>query len=278
MLPSNLSTLIKYLVLLFNLSNSLFITSSIGERVVNMSKTSASQKTVIKNLIQSTKREFHKAANPETAMGMQNYMKTTMPCYGIKAPQRRAIQTIVSGDLVMDSPIAYETCLRALWALPHREEKYFAIDTAIHYKNFIELENLGLYEEMIRAEYAWWDLVDPIAIHLVGDVAYLHPETLEPILRQWINDDNIWIRRTAILCQLKHKKRTNQDMLFEFCRERMHEKEFFIQKAIGWALRSFGKSAPEAVISFLRKEKPYLSKLSYREGSRILIKEGKMKA
>eukprot|EP00542_Grammatophora_oceanica_P016881 CAMPEP_0194040656 /NCGR_PEP_ID=MMETSP0009_2-20130614/12621_1 /TAXON_ID=210454 /ORGANISM="Grammatophora oceanica, Strain CCMP 410" /LENGTH=115 /DNA_ID=CAMNT_0038683855 /DNA_START=548 /DNA_END=895 /DNA_ORIENTATION=+ len=101
---------------------------------------------------------------------------------------------------------------------------------------------------------------------------------VEPLLRQWIQDDNRWIRRTAILAQLKHKTRTHADVLFDFCEQRMHEKEFFIRKAIGWALREYGKTNPKAVIAFLQKHKKELSPLSYKEGSRILVKLGKMKA
>lgn len=233
---------------------------------------------MVPNLIQVTQREFRKAANPEIAKAKHTYLKTTMPLYGIPSPERRAIQSNVLMNLTIDSSTCYETCIRALWALPHREEKYFAIDVALKYKTYIHLDSLGLYENMIREEYAWWDLVDPIAVNLVGKVALRHPERMEAILRQWIHDDNMWIRRTAILAQLKHKRRMNQQLLFEFCRERMHEKEFFVCKAIGWVLREYAKTAPDAVIDFLRREKPHLSTLSYRDGSRILVKEGKMEA
>ena len=235
---------------------------------------------MVPNIIEVTQREFRKASNPEIVKAKQSYMKTTMPFYGIPSPERRAIQNnvLMEMDLTIDSPTSYETCIRALWALPHREEKYFAIDVALKYKTYIHFDSLGLYENMIREEYAWWDLVDPIAINLVGKVALHHPERMEEILRQWIHDDNMWIRRTAILAQLKHKRQMNQQRLFECCRERMHEKEFFVRKAIGWVLREYAKTAPEAVIGFLRREKPHLSKVSYQEASRILVKDGKMKA
>lgn len=121
-----------------------------------------------------------------------------------------------------------------------------------------------------------WDFLDGIAVNLIGRVALQNKSSMEPLLRQWIADEDMWIRRTAILAQLKHKQETNADLLFELCRARMHEKEFFIRKAIGWALREYGKTNPDSVINFLKEEKANLSGLSYREGSRILIKEGHM--
>jgi 3-methyladenine DNA glycosylase AlkD len=139
----------------------------------------------------------------------------------------------------------------------------------------------------------WWDLCDPIAINLVGMLTrntsssgsgdgcknneYNSLTRLKPKILEWIQDeDNMWIRRTAILCQLKSKTSTDPELLFDLCRRRMDEKEFFIQKAIGWSLREYAKTDPSAVIAFLQDEKKSLSRLSYREGSRILISKGLM--
>ena len=170
----------------------------------------------------------------------------------------------------------YSELVETLWNLPHREEKYIAIDVAMHYKKCIVLDNLPLYESMIREEFMWWDLVDPLATNIIGTLTKNARSEMEPVLRSWIEDDNMWIRRTAILAQLKHKEQTNGDMLLEFCRRCMREQEFFIRKAIGWALREYAKTEPERVKTFLLQEKEHLSGLSFREASRTMVKEGKM--
>jgi 3-methyladenine DNA glycosylase AlkD len=222
--------------------------------------------------------ELAAVRNPDKAARMQQYLKTTMPIYGLQKPERAAVEKRLHErfsemDVCQDS---YEACIRGLWDLPHREEKYLAIDFAMKHKEFIGPNSMSLYESMLREDYMWWDLVDPIASTLVGIAALHHPALREQTLRKWINDDNMWIRRTALIAHLKHKTETDQDMLFEFCRLRMHEKEFFIRKAIGWALRQYSYTEPEAVKSFLAQEKSNLSQLSYREGAKALIRKGKM--
>lgn len=213
---------------------------------------------------------------------MQKYAKTDMPMYGIQKPERAEVEKAMYqhiGDAVKDDHNQYTACVQALWNLPHREEKYLAIDLAMRYKQHICPASMPLYESMLREEYMWWDLCDPMAIHLVGGVALRFPSETEGTLRSWIDDpDSLWIRRTAILSQLMHKKKTNDSMLFEFCRTRMHEKEFFIRKAIGWALRQHSRIQPDLVAAFLTTEKASLSGLSYREGAKHLIKQGKLSA
>ena len=249
-----------------------------------MPRTSNSHKTIVKKLIKLAQTELRKKEDPAKATIMQGYCKTTMPMYGLQKPDRAAIENMMHALLVEENievtPPLYRACIQSLWELPHREEKYLAIDFALKYKKLIVWEQLDLYESILRESHdiMWWDFVDPIAVNLVGRVALLEQQKMEPRLRQWIDDDDhMWLRRTAILAQLKHKKETNADLLLEFCRKRMHEKEFFIRKAIGWVLREYGKTNPDLVVQFLTDEKANLSGLSYREGSRILIKEGRMK-
>ena len=242
-----------------------------------------SNKKIVASVVVLAQKELKKAGDPKKVKAMQSYCKTTMPMYGIRKPDRAKVENLIHSTLKdeqvsMTRPL-YRDCIQSLWKLPHREEKYLAIDFALHHKHQICWENLSLYETFFIRDHhdiMNWDFVDPIAINLIGKVALANQARMEPILRQWIDDDQMWIRRTAILAQLKHKKETNEHLLFDLCRSRMHEKEFFIRKAIGWALREYGKTNPEAVVQFLKDEKANLSGLSYREGSRILIKEGRM--
>jgi 3-methyladenine DNA glycosylase AlkD len=207
-----------------------------------------------------------------------------MPMYGIQKRQRAVIEKKLyplfeddeTKNTNMDQTLN-QTCIQALWKLPHREGKYLAIDMAMHYKECIGLETFDLYEDMIREDYMWWDLLDPIAINLVGGVAHKHwNEDMKHRLRRWIQDDNLWIRRTALLAQLKFQQDVDHKLLFDFCRQRMHEKEFFIRKAVGWVLRDYSRFNPDAVIDFLTQEKANLNVLSYREGSKRLVKQARM--
>ena len=240
-------------------------------------------KKIVSNILTVAQNELKKFTDPEKAKIMQGYCKTTMPMYGIQKPDRAKVEKIIH-QYLMEQKITltgslYVDCVQGLWSLPNREEKYLAIDFALKYKEQIVWENLPLYENFFIRDHEdimWWDFVDPIAVNLVGRVALQNKSRMEPLLRQWINDENMWIRRTAILAQLKHKQDTNGLLLFELCRSRMHEKEFFIRKAIGWALREYGKTNPDSVVKFMKDEKANLSGLSYREGSRILVKDGRM--
>jgi 3-methyladenine DNA glycosylase AlkD len=231
--------------------------------------------TMVRNMVCLVQTELRIVRDAENAAKMQRYLKTDMPMYGVQRAARCEVEKSMHSELVVDSLDMYRASIESLWELPHREEKYLAIDLALKHRKFIGLETLELFESMIRAEYMWWDLCDPICINLVGRIALQH--NMESTLRQWSNDENMWIRRAAILAQLKHKADTNEDLLFRLCQERMHEKEFFVRKAIGWALREYSKTKPDVVVAFLQKEKAKLSGLSYREAAKILVKQGKMK-
>lgn len=136
---------------------------------------------------------------------------------------------------------------------------------------------MPLFEELIR-KGAWWDFVDVIAAHLVGHLYKTNRAEIEPVMDDWIDDQDYWIRRTAILSQLRHKKETDAQRLFSYCLDRAHEKEFFIRKAIGWALREYSYCDPQAVMRFLMKNRPVLSNLSFREGAKHLVKSGLISA
>ena len=200
---------------------------------------------------------------------MAAYMKTDMPFYGVSSPARRPIARELKQTFPAGSDIEYRDNVRLLWELPHREEKYLAIDYALSFKKLITFEQIGLYREMV-VEGAWWDFVDAIAADLVGRVVSNDRERMRPILEEWIDHDDMWLRRTSLLAQLRHKRDTDQAMLFDFCRRRAHEKEFFIRKAIGWALREYARVDPEAVRSFLRENEAHLSGLSRREAAKHL--------
>ena len=193
---------------------------------------------------------------------MAAYMKTEMPFYGVSAAVRRAVARDAARRFTPVDRCDYARAVRALWTQPHREDKYVAIAYARAFEKHVVAASLPLYGRMIR-EGAWWDFVDEIAAHLVGGALAKEPERVWPVMDRWISDDDMWVRRAAILCQLTFRERADETRLFRYCAERAHEREFFIRKAIGWALRQHARVAPDAVRRFVISH--HLSPLSARE-------------
>lgn len=207
------------------------------------------------------------AANPEKADGMQAYMKTDMPFYGVQKPGRVKIMREIKTRFPPQDRDEYEALALALWGLPHREEKYLAQGVAVTFKQFMVPESLGMYKQFI-VEGAWWDFVDETATHMIRELLLNDPAETWPTVDRWIDDEDMWLRRTAIICQVGAKEQTDAVRLFRFCESRMHEKEFFIPKAIGWALREYAKTDARAVAEFAKTHRSELSGLSFREATK----------
>ena len=214
-------------------------------------------------------RRLAAAANPDKAAPMAAYMKTDQPFYGVQKPAR----TEIFNELIERFPPAdrydYQAAVLALWGRRHREEQYLALGYAKAFPRYVTLSSIPLYRRLI-IEGAWWDFVDDIAAHLIGDVVFNQRHRATPKIRSWIDDRDMWLRRTSIICQLGHKEHTDQALLFDACRARMHEDEFFIRKAIGWALREYAKTDPDAVRAFVLDHRDELSSLSFREATKHL--------
>ena len=229
----------------------------------------------MEELVGYIRHQFLQLGDPRKAAEMAAYMKTDMPFYGVQKPQRELVYKELLWRFPITSRPEYEAAIEALWAQPHREEKYTAIHIARSYPDFITVSAVPLYKRLIR-EGAWWDLVDENAVHLVGHVLLHQRKTMKPKIEKWIDDRDMWIRRAALICHIKHKSKTDERQLLRHCRRRAHEKEFFIRKAIGWALREYAYTAPEAVRKFLRTHQEKLSPLSFREAAKHL-KMGRQK-
>lgn len=206
-------------------------------------------------------------ANPEKAEGMQAYMKADMPFYGVQKPARKEILRHIVREFPPRSRDEYVDLATALWELPHREEKYLAEAVAVAFPDFIVPASLPLYTRFI-VEGAWWDLVDEAATHMIRELVIRHPGETWPIVDTWIDHDDLWLRRSAIICQVGAKEKTDAERLFRFCAARAHEKEFFIRKAIGWSLREYARTEPGAVAAFVAEHEDELSGLSYREATK----------
>ncbi len=205
----------------------------------------------------------------DDARAMAAYMKSAIPFHGVRKPGRVAILRNLGRTFPVGDHATYLATSAALWAQDHREEKYLAIAWARRWRTFVGLDSFDLYERFV-VEGAWWDFVDETASHLVGEVLLTHRDEVRPIMQAWIDDPDMWRRRTAIVCQLRHREATDRAMLFDFCLRRAHEDEFFIRKAIGWALRQYARVEPAAVRTFVLDHRDAWSGLTFREATKHL--------
>lgn len=209
------------------------------------------------------------AADMDKARAMASYMKSEMPFYGVAAPERKAILR----TLVTTHPAAsrgnYESAVRTLWSGDRREERYVAIGYARSFPRYVTLTSIPLYRMMVRSG-AWWDFVDEIAVHLVGYVLERQRERLTPTMDVWTTSGDMWLRRTSIISQLAHKTHTDTVLLERACTRNLHDTEFFIRKAIGWALREFAKTDPDWVKTYVEVHRREMSCLTQREATKHL--------
>lgn len=213
---------------------------------------------------------FKENANPEIARKQSDYMKNHFHFLGIQKPLRKSLLQSTLNELSIQNESIFVNILNQLWHKEQREFHYTACDIAEKYLILASSQTIPFFEKMVRTK-SWWDTVDKIASNLLGPTILRYPKS-KLIMDDWIRDSNIWIRRSALLFQLRYKEKTDEEVLFKYCRQTMHEKEFFIQKAIGWALREYSKTSPRSVINFIDKYRSKLSSLSTREGSKIILK------
>ncbi|MFI9151275.1 DNA alkylation repair protein [Streptomyces sp. NPDC053367] len=203
------------------------------------------------------------AADPERAVGMRAYMKDVAPFLGLTTPERRALsRTVVAGTSRPD-----EADLTALalgcWRLPEREYRYFAVDYLRRHVGSCSSRFLPVVRHLVATD-SWWDTVDLLAAHVVGPLVAAD-RALTADMDAWIADDDLWIARAALLHQLRYKERTDVRRLFAYCLRQSGHCDFFIRKAIGWALREYAKTDPDAVRDFLTRERGRFAPLTVRE-------------
>lgn len=209
-------------------------------------------------------------ADPDRAAKMQRYLRTSMPMFGVPAPAQKKILREAIAAFVPEDRDAWARNVAALWDEDEREMKYAAITYARGFaRRFLDPEAVPLIERMVR-DGAWWDLVDDIAANLLGLVVLHHREAMRPVLEDWITDESLWIRRGAVMCQVKHKEKTDVAMLLDFCRRCAHEKTYWMRKAIGCALRHLARTDPDVVRAFLDEMGDKLSGLTRREAAKHL--------
>ena len=206
------------------------------------------------------------AADPALAPGQQAYMKSAMPFLGVRVPDARRIATQAARGIV-DVDELRDAALDLWRAAGYREERYAAQALMALKPLRGRLDLLDVHEEMIRTG-AWWDHVDEVA-HRLADLLDAHPAELSVELRVWADDEDLWIRRAAIIAQLRRKHRVDHALLSDVIEANLGDEEFFIRKAIGWALRDHARADPDWVRAFVDAH-PSLSPLSRREALKHL--------
>lgn len=227
-------------------------------------------------LVTAVRARLQSVADPVKAPRMQAYMKSEMPYLGVQSqPLRVLCREVFAGHPLPDRP-QWEWAVRRLWdGASYREERYAAIALTSHslYSVYQDEQTLTLYRHLVETG-AWWDFIDVIASHGVGPILRANPQGVTPLMRSWARDGHLWVRRTAILCQLSSKLATDPDLLADVVGANLADSrygdEFFIRKAIGWALREYGKTNPDWVIDFVRRNEEGLSPLSRREALKHL--------
>jgi 3-methyladenine DNA glycosylase AlkD len=207
------------------------------------------------------------AADPGRAEAMRAYMKSAMPFLGVSAPALRRVCREVFAGLDVPTASAWRRTALSLWrGARFREERHAAIElTGVRrFRPFQDRRALPMYEEMVTTG-AWWDYVDVIASHRLGPLLRAFPREMRREMLAWSRDDDVWRRRSAILCQLTFKKDTDLDLLYATIEPSLGSKEFFLRKAIGWALRQYAWTDPAEVRRYVRRNEARLSSLSRRE-------------
>jgi 3-methyladenine DNA glycosylase AlkD len=220
-------------------------------------------------LLAEISRLLKETGDPERAVQQQRYMKSELPYYGVTLSQLRPMLRPLIRQW-QPSLEEWEATVRSLYdAATHREERYAALALARSQRQYLDLDALPLARHLIE-EGAWWDLVDEAAQHVLGPIVASYSGEMAPVLREWARDEDLWIRRAAVLSQLGRKEQTDAELLRDVIEANLANESFWLRKAIGWALRQYARTDPNWVRAVLAEWEDRLSPLSRREAAKHL--------
>lgn len=214
----------------------------------------------------SIKDLFERHADPENAAAMSKYMKNKFVFYGIPSPERKELYKDFIKSEKKGKTIDWDF-LDKCYEDEHRELQYLVYDYLIAMKKHLTFEDIEKIKSYITAR-SWWDTIDFLC-KVIGDIG-LRDNRVGKIMIEWSESDNIWLKRTAIQHQLAYKEKTDTELLSKIILNCLGTDEFFINKAIGWALREYSKTSPDWVKSFIERNKSALSSLSLKEASKYI--------
>ncbi len=213
-------------------------------------------------------RSFEGARDPQRAVPMAAYMRDQFPFLGIPGPTQKMLTRSVLAGLGRPSEADLRAVALACWQRPEREYQYFACGWLRRHARTCGAEFMDTARELIVTK-SWWDTVDTLAVHVVGTLVSRRPQ-LVAVTDAWIRDPDRWLIRSAILHQLTYQEATDADRLFRYCAAHASHQDFFVRKAIGWALREYARTDPAAVRTFVAAHHSRLAPLSVREALRHL--------
>lgn len=224
---------------------------------------------VNREVLDAIRARLREMADPVRAAGARSYMKSDMPFLGVRVPEVRRLTTAAVARYPFGSAGEQRATVLELWRnAEFREERYAAIDLTLGKLVAADLQMLPVYEEIIR-QGAWWDFADGVAGRICA-LLQAHPAEMSEVILDWSTDPDFWIRRASITAQLKAKDGTDPELLCLVVEANLADPEFFIRKAIGWALREYAKTAPGWVSDFVAAHQDRMSPLSRREAVKHL--------
>ena len=226
-------------------------------------------------LVAEVREELAALADPARAQGMQAYMKSAMPYRGVSMPALRRVCRQVFAAHPLASFAGWQATTLLLWReAGFREERYAAVELTgdRRYRAHQVTAALPLYEELVVTG-AWWDYVDAVAVHRIGGLLRGDPAPLRRAMLAWSRSPDRWKRRTSILCQNTFKDATDLGLLYACIEPNLADRDFFIRKAIGWALRAYAWTDPDEVARYVHEHEAALSGLSRREALKNLRRE-----
>ena len=210
---------------------------------------------------------FQKNADNYQAERMKAYMRNLFDFYGLQKDKRAELSSPFLKELINSSDENINEVVKFLWKQPHRECQYVAMEYIFKMHKKWTPDTLHLFEYML-AQKSWWDTVDFIASTLIGKLLQKYPNLILSSVERWDADKSFWFHRTTLIFQLKYGAKTDQHLLFVQCEKHLSSKEFFMQKAVGWALRQYSKFNADAVRKFVDAHQ--LSTVSLREAKKYL--------
>lgn len=228
------------------------------------------------DLIREVRHALADNANSEKAEGMRAYMKSEMPYRGVQKPIRvKLLRQIFKSQPISEKSEWRETVLELWRDAEYREERYAALDLAgaKQYADFRTYDTLPMFEEMVVSG-AWWDYVDAVATHRLRELLERYPKGMSRRMRSWSRDPDMWKRRSSIICQINRKAETDLDLLFDCIEPNLSHGDFFVRKAIGWALRDLAWTDLDTVEDYVIEHHDQLSPLSRREALKNAEKSG----
>ncbi len=213
---------------------------------------------------------FASHADAQHAEEAKQYMRNQFEFYGMYTQQRRHLMNSYFTSAGIPPYAEVLKIMEDMWEHPKRDFQYVGIELLAKCKKHFE-EDLLESIEFMATNKSWWDSVDQINSMLVAPYFKKFPQKRTPTALEWAESKNMWLQRLSIICQLKRKQETDEALLFRNCKRHMGSQEFFIQKAIGWALREYSTTNPKAVIDFADKHP--LAKLSRHEALRLIKKK-----